>query len=1176
VRLKQIKLAGFKSFVDPTAFEVPGQLVGVVGPNGCGKSNIMDAVRWVLGESKASELRGESMQDVIFSGSSERKAASRASVELVFDNTLGRIGGTWGTFAELSVKRVLTRDGQSTYWINNQSVRRKDVHDIFLGTGLGPRAYAIIGQGMISRIIEARPEDLRVFLEEAAGVSKYKERRRETENRLADTRENLTRVDDILRELNGQIEKLERQAEVAQQYRDYEAERDRKQRMLWLMRRDEAHAEQVRIAEQVTAAVTALEARLAEQRSVEAEIETLRSAHYAAGDEVHAAQGRYYDANAEVARLESEIRYVVESQGQLGERIGSLADQERRAREDRDQARADAQAAREGLEAAQTRAEALAQRVLELSDALPEFDAAVREARATLDEARAAALRTRQAIELSATRQRAAEQSLANAERREERLRVEAQQLQAPPQEELDAMRASVAAAEEAEHATGAAQEQAEDAWRAADAERAPAQQGLRESEAKLAQIEARIAALRQLQERAQSQARIVPWLSRHGLATLTRLWQRLRIEDGWETALESVLRERVESLEVGQLEHVAGLAADAPPAKVAFFSARPAAPAAAPAPGLRPLLEVVRATEAGLQSLLAEWFHGWYVLEDLEQGVARRGDLPAGAQFVTRAGHVVGRLSVQMYAPDSEQEGILVRQHELENLARELRAQHLLADEARGRAARAESTAAELATRVSAARDEHNAALRRLAGLRLEAQRLEQQLERASHTRERIDQELAEVAQGIETARRTIEEETSAFERLDAELAQRQQHAEELAQAHEATELRLAQRRDDLRQAERDAQEASFATRELQGRLERLAAAIEQAERLEAQSRSEREQCEARLGELSDAGARAALEAALQARVGAEQLLSAARQRLDELTQTLKGRDERRLAAERDQEPLRQRVTELQLREQAARLNAEQFASQLAEAQVDEEALRASFAESGANAAPKASWLQGEVTRLVNAIAALGPVNLAALDELTGSRERKGFLDSQSADLDQAITTLEDAIRKIDRETREVLQQTYDTVNLEFGKLFPELFGGGEARLILTGDEILDAGVTVMAQPPGKRNTSIHLLSGGEKALTAIALVFAMFQLNPAPFCLLDEVDAPLDDANTERYCDMVRRMSDHTQFVFITHNKIAMELATQLVGVTMQERGVSRVVAVDLESAARMAEAA
>ena len=1171
MRLKQIKLAGFKSFVDPTAFEVPSQLVGVVGPNGCGKSNIMDAVRWVLGESRASELRGESMQDVIFSGSSERKPASRASVELVFDNTLGRIGGSWGTFAELSVKRVLTRDGQSSYFINNQSVRRKDVHDIFLGTGLGPRAYAIIGQGMISRIIEARPEDLRVFLEEAAGISKYKERRRETGNRLADTRENLVRVEDILRELGSQIDRLERQAEVARQFRQHESDRDTRQRMLWLVRRDEALAERARLAVQEAEAVSALESRLAEQRALEAEIETLRTRHYDAGDAVHAAQGRLYDANAEVARLESEIRFVVESQAQLRERIDALDEQIRRARDDREQARADAETAVLSLEAAQSRAEELAMLAASLGERLPAAEAALRESRAALEEARAAALHTRQSIELAATRQRAAEQACENAERRRERLRSEGAQVEAPEDDAIEAMREALAVAEAREQAQAQALEHAESEWRAADAARAPAQKALRDADAKLAQIDARIAALRQIQERAQSQSRIAPWLSRHGLDSLARLWQRLRIDDGWETALESVLRERVESLEVGQLEHVAGLAADAPPAKVAFFSAGPAPAGGTPRAGLRPLLEVVRATEPGLLSLLADWLHGWYVADDFDTAVTRRGDLPEGARFVTRAGHAVGRMSIQMYAADSEREGILARQHELDHLGRELRAQQLMTEDTRAAASRAESAAAERLAALSGLREEHGVAVRRLAAMRLDAQKLEQQAERASQARERIGNELGEVELALEEARRVIEEESGAFERFDAELAERQQHAEDLSLVFEQAEDDLVQAREGLRQAERAAQEASFAIRETQGRIERLEGNIAQATRLEEQGCVEREQCAARLTDLSDASARHGLEDALTRRVGAEHALSEARGRLEELTQQLRSREEARLRVEREHDPQRQRVMELQLKEQAARLNAEQYAAQLKEFEVDEATVRAAFPET-----PKASWLQGEVTRLNNAIAALGSVNLAALEELQAASERKGFLDAQSADLNEAIATLEDAIRKIDRETRELLQETYDTVNREFGKLFPELFGGGEARLILTGDEILDAGVQVMAQPPGKRNTSIHLLSGGEKALTAIALVFAMFQLNPAPFCLLDEVDAPLDDANTERYADMVRRMSDQTQFLFITHNRIAMELAQQLVGVTMQERGVSRIVAVDLESAARMIEAA
>ncbi len=1180
MRLKQIKLAGFKSFVDPTSFDVPGQLVGVVGPNGCGKSNLIDAVRWVLGESKASELRGESMQDVIFSGSSERKPGARASVELVFDNSLGRIGGSWGQFAEISVRRVLTRDGQSSYFINNQPVRRRDVHDMFLGTGLGPRAYAIIGQGMISRIIEARPEELRVFLEEAAGVSKYKERRRETANRLSDTRENLTRVEDIRRELDAQIERLQRQAEIARQFRSLEAERERRQHGLWLLRRDEADAEQRRLAAQAADAGNQVEARLAEQRAIEAEIETVRSAHFAAGDAVHAAQGRYYECNAEVGRIEAEIRLVSETQGQLRERLDSVERAAQRAQEQHEHARRDREASQRQRADANGHAETLSRLVTEQAAVLPEFESQAREARARLDEARQRVTQTRQSIELCALHERKASEALDLASRRRERLRAEADALH--PFDALEFERAirTLAEAEEGERQVREQLALVESRWSELEAQRQPAQQALRQAEAQRAQIDGRLHALRQLQERVESQAKVQPWLARHGLERLARFYEKVRIDDGWERAIESVLRERVRALEVGRLDAVAGLAADAPPSKVGFFAPLPtaggvvdAASAGVPA-GLRALAQLVHTHDAGVRSLLSEWLAGCFAADSLDSALAQRASLPPGGQFVVADGHVVGRQSVGMYAADSEQEGVLARRHEIENLQRSLRAQDLLADEARSAAARIESGAAERLAELTRLRAEHARQLQRISALRLDVQRLEQERDASAQNRERIDAELAELAAHIDEHEATIAAETGRFETLDLQLAQHQEQAEELQRALEDAERALDERREALRRDERDAQEASFAVRAAQASIERLDALIEQAIVVGEQAAAERASVRARLDELTDASARHALQEALAARSAAEQALAEARARLDDLGHALRGREEARLAAERAQEPLRQRLGKLQLDEQAARMNREQFAQLLAEAGLDDpaiEALRDTLAD-----APKPSWLQGEVTRLTNAIAALGAVNLAALEELAQAEERKGFLDAQSNDLEEAIATLEDAIRKIDRETRELLQQTYDTVNAHFGKLFPELFGGGEARLILTGDEILDAGIQVLAQPPGKRNTSIHLLSGGEKALTAIALVFALFQLNPAPFCLLDEVDAPLDDANTERYCEMVRRMSDQTQFLFITHNKIAMELAQQLVGVTMQERGVSRIVAVDLDAAARYAEAA
>ncbi len=1174
MRLKQIKIAGFKSFVDPTSFDVPGQLVGVVGPNGCGKSNIIDAVRWVLGESKASELRGESMQDVIFSGASDRRPASRASVELVFDNSSGRIGGSWAAYGEISVRRVLTRDGQSSYQINHQPVRRRDVHDMFLGTGLGPRAYAIIGQGMISRIIEARPEELRIFLEEAAGVSKYKERRRESAARLADTRENLVRVDDIERELTGQIERLQRQAEVARRYREAEEERERKQRMLWLVRRDDAGLEHERVARMVAEAATALEGQVAAQRQLESEIELIRVRHHEGTDAVHAAQGRYYEANTEVGRIEGEIRLVSQTSGQLRERIAALGRQIEAAQvqaEGGTRERAEAQAQ---LGEAQLLQDQCGQRVATLAGELPQCVEALRVARQGHDEARAAVAEVRRELDLCAARRHAAEASIDSIRQRQQRLRIEAEQLVRGDPVELERVRAALVQAQQVEHDAHEQLGEAQSLWEQADAGRSPAQQELRDAEGRLAQVQARHAALRQVQEQAESHARGGPWFARHGLDKLRRLWQRIVIVEGWENAVEAVLRERINALELSRLEHGGGFAGDRPPTKVTFFSPSAAAAGRQAPEGFTALATLVKTDDPAVRQLVDGWLDQVFVAENVEAALAQRGHLATNARLVTREGDLIGGDSLQYYAPDSDQEGVLARRHELEVLEREALEQRTLAELARSQAGRVEALAAQRMAAQSSAREAHAAAVRGAATLRLEYQRLEQEDERSRSERARVDLEQGETEQSIAGLMASADQLAQRFDEFDGEFGGRQQHAEETRERVEAAEQELARRREELRAAENESQEASFAVRSIGGAITRHGAAIEEANRRRDEASGQLQALEAQLAALSAQPAEQALEAALTARLDTERALAAAREASDGLTVELREAEERRLGLVQEQEPLRQRSVDLGLREQAARLNREQYQEQLLEASVDADAeleLRAAFPQS-----PRPSWLQGEVNRLTAEIAGFGAVNLAALDELTQAQERESFLAAQSADLREAMNTLEDAIRRIDRETRSLLQSTYDAVNSHFGVLFPQLFGGGEARLVMTGEEILDAGIQVMAQPPGKRNTSIHVLSGGEKALTAIALVFALFQLNPAPFCLLDEVDAPLDEANTQRYCDMVRAMAGETQFLFITHNKMAMELAQQLIGVTMQERGVSRIVAVDLDSAANLAEVA
>jgi chromosome segregation protein len=1172
MRLNQIKLSGFKSFAEPTTFQLPGQRVGVVGPNGCGKSNIMDAVRWVLGESKASELRGESMQDVIFNGSGHRKPASRASVELVFSNEDARAGGQWNAFTEIAVKRVLTRDGSSSYFINNQPVRRRDVQDVFLGTGLGPRAYAIIGQGTISRIIESRPEELRLFLEEAAGVSKYKERRRETENRLKDTRENLTRVDDILRELNNNLDKLEKQAEVASRYRSLQDQGTLKLHQLWFLKQRDAAQEEQRVKSATAEASTALEARLAELRHVELELETLRQAHYAASDALHLKQGALAEASLEVSRLEERIRYVVEGRQRAEQRLSDLRAQNQQWADRETAAAAELDDIGVQIEGADEQAALLDGQAEEQAAQLPQVEDTVRAAQGQANAQRQAVSQVQQQIQLLAADSRNVDDQARQLRARRDRLSAERQGLQSTDTGRLEQLRQQHADAAELQEANDARLAELNDHVPALDEQRRTAQDAVNRESGRQADLGARLDALRALQEKVQTEGKLKPWLAKHGLDGLAGLWTQVHIETGWETALESALRERLNALSVGRLDIVRAFAADAPPAKLAFYSL-PVAAIPSTHHTLQRLSDRLRLNDAGLTALLGDWLEGVYTAESLDAALAARDRLTHGEVIMTREGHAVSQFAVGFYAPDSEQAGMLARAQEIENLDRQCRAQALISDEARSSSVRAEAAYTDASQRLLSARREASDAQTRAHQLQVELLRLTQQAEATDTRRMQLEAELTEIdaqMEGLEE-RRAVGE--ARFEELDLQLGQTQERHAELEDAVMAAERRLADAREQQRALERQAQEARFQARALAARRDELQRAIATAKSQIETNLQAGQQLELELDSFNDAAAQSGLQTALALKLDREQALAASRSSYDDLSAKLRAGEEQRLSFERSLDPLREQITKLQLEAQAAQLGGAQYLEQLAAAGADLDALAQSIEADSV----KLWGLQTEIDRIQKEIAALGAVNLAALDELTQSRERKTFLDAQNADLLDAIGTLEDAIHKIDIETRDLLAQTFNQVNEHFGRMFPSLFGGGNARLVMTGDEILDAGVQVMAQPPGKKNSTIHLLSGGEKALTAIALVFAIFMLNPAPFCLLDEVDAPLDDANTERYSKLVAEMSRKgTQFLFISHNKIAMEMAEQLIGVTMQEQGVSRIVAVDMEAAVGMAEAA
>jgi len=1192
VRLSKLKLAGFKTFVDPTTVLTPGNLVGVVGPNGCGKSNIIDAVRWVLGETRASALRGESMQDVIFNGSTTRKPVSRASVELVFDNHEGRASGQWSRYAEISVKRVLDRSGESTYYINNVHVRRKDVIDLFLGTGLGPRAYAIIEQGMISRIIEARPEDIRGFLEEAAGVTKYRERRKETEGRLSDARDNLARLDDIRLELGERIGHLEAQAAVAARYHALETAHVQKQQLLWLLKRNEAGAEHRQLADELNRNTLRIEADNARVQQLESAVESAREAHFAASEAVHGAQSDLFAASAEVTRLETELQHLGEARKRLEARLAQLDIDHAHWTARREALTAERERWGELADNAAMRAEQAEARHAEIADRLPDVEAARQAADTTMATARRELAQTEQQLRVEEAHRASALRALDALQQRRGRLEAERGGIAGPDALAIAEHEARVESLHDAletrQQELGHLQGRLPEAQAALKA----ALEHERVVQRRLTELRARREALVQLQARVQSQGKLGDWLKRHGFDTLPPLWRSLRVDVGWEAAVQAVLRERLGALvapDAGRALEVARRVLDeVPPESLAIAlptatDARPDSASGEPATqrllatdahaalSYRPLADHVAVTDPALQALVADFLRGTHAVDRVEDWLPQHARLPVGIMLVCPRGQVLTREALTHLAPDSRTHGVMERQREIDALTAQQQAQEEEVAATHEALRAAEADAAAIQERVNALRRETQSAQGQLHAEQVELLKLTQARSRADERHAQLQRDLDDLVRLESTEREHLARAELEHARAD-ELAQLQHERLEAAiEVLRECEQNLRELRALEQAAARDLQEARFSERECAGKLEDIGRNLQLAAEQIARIVGERDARHGELEATDDARSREALQIALDLRTGRESALAARRDALELAAATLRQTEETRLRIEREAAPIRNRVAELRLAVQAAEIAARQFDERLVEAQADEAALTPLLTLD-----LKETSLQREVARLAREIAELGAVNLAAVDELRAATERKGYLDAQTEDLLQAIETLEDAIRRIDRETREQLQETYNTVNRQFGTLFPQLFGGGRAELMLTGDEILDAGIQIVAQPPGKKNSSIHLLSGGEKALTAIALVFSMFQLNPAPFCMLDEVDAPLDDTNTERYANMVKRMSSQTQFIFISHSKITMEFAQQLVGVTMQEQGVSRVVEVDIEEALRLAEPA
>lgn len=1163
MRLTHLKLAGFKSFVDPTTLHIHGQRVGVVGPNGCGKSNVMESIRWVLGESSAKEMRGDSMQDVIFNGSGNRKPVSRASVELLFDNSLGGASGEWSQYAEISVKRVLQRDSGSSYYINNILVRRRDVADLFLGTGLGGRAYAIIGQNTITRIVEAKPDELRVFLEEAAGISKYKERRRETEQRLRDTRENLTRVEDIRRELDKQISRLESQAQVAQQYHQLKQLLGMTQGQFWLLKRRDAALAWEKSQRQVERLVNDLEAQIAQLRKTESDLEQLRLEHYTGGEAVQAMQGRYYEANAQVSTLGQTLRHAQENHARLTAQVAQMtAEQERGAIQKRehehqlaiqrvshDQARIDAAKSQQSLSSAR--------------EMLPRCEQAQRDAQAAFGLIQNAMLQAEQQIQLERTHLEHARISLSDINQRLQRLSEDEKRLVLPDaalvaakQAESDSLQAQLTALEEALVQLSQSEQ--------VKTEQLKSLQHLVHQQARhIAQIEAHLVALQKLQQALGHEGRLDAWLGRQQLDGKQRLWQYVKVEPGYETALEALLGNRLNALITRSCA-----ATERPPTAVVLCS-EGSGQEIVPmhTAGWPSMAALVTMNDTRVGGVLADWLSGVWLLPEGADAEVAREQLAAGEVLLNREGDIFTRHSVALYAPQSGLHGVLERQREVAQIESELPTLKHDYQQQEAVSVDAERHLHELRRQIGEQQLLQRQKTSALHAQRMDIQRLQQQLQHALDRRQQILSEKARLAQQKTESETQLLEREKTIQTLLANTSSLRQQREQAGQVRQLAEASLRQAQDQLLEAERGAQQKDFSEKLINNNINELSSKIKVIDDTIGLLNVRLEESLRLLSQASDPTLKSQLEQALDIQRQAEQALAEARNGLAGTEQRLHERERARLQAEQQLHPLRDKLEQSRLQEQQTRLYFEHCAAQLVTIGIDEALL-----EAGLEKAAKAGDLERRCQELEAEISGLGAVNLAAIQELATERERKTYLDSQSLDLEQAIATLEEAIHRIDKETRSRLQHTYEEANRHFNELFQTLFGGGQAQLQLLGDEILDTGVQVFAQPPGKKNSTIHLLSGGEKALTAMALVFALFRLNPAPFCLMDEVDAPLDDSNTERFCALVRKMSERTQFMFVSHNKITMEMAQQLIGVTMQESGVSRIVEVDMEAALRM----
>lgn len=1163
MHLKQLKLSGFKSFVDPTVVHFPSQLVAVVGPNGCGKSNIIDAVRWVMGESSAKNLRGESMTDVIFNGSSNRKPVGQASIELIFDNSLGRLLGPFASYGEIAVKRVVTRDGDSSYYLNGSRCRRRDITDIFLGTGAGARGYSIIGQGTISRLIEAKPEELRAFLEEAAGVSKYKERRRETLQRMAQTQENLNRVADIRDELEKQLQRLERQAKAAERYTVLKEEEALCRAEIMALKWRDFYEQQQAKQEELHELVLSHEQQQSLYTHATTQRTVLNEQLYGANEHLQDVQSLFYQLGTEIARLEESIQQQHREQ--------------RRLEHDRQQMQEDWQRATEQLKydkeqllENQERVAVVQQQLVQLNNARSSEELYWQEAReqqVLCDERWQEMQRQHNSLksELQVTQLK-----MQHNEQNRQQLMLRLEQLQRDRStasvEHLQQQRLELEALQvqhrEQHHD---AEEQAQIGTKNGQQVRIKLQeleQRLHQAQNDFYRFNSEYAAL----SAAQKVARLGHRASTEGMeqwSDAPRLMDVLQVDPQWQGACERVLHEELHAYVLDDFNVFWPHAQDcARHGESALTLSKERV-----APAVRPRLIDKIHSQAPRSVYCLEHI---YAAEDLVQALEWLSELQVHESIITLDGFWLGAGWVKLISHAEHDEiGLLARQQKITELA-------LVVEELQ------QNTSC-LQQERDATYAQLQAALAANDALQLALQNSTESLRASANALSRNEQELHHAQQLIAAVLRQEDEVQHAMEELATEHLALSEHlyllehsvyeqeeqylqCSEEKQQHSTKVSTLQQQLEHTRtlchQAELDCDRALTKTQQLidsvQREQERLVVLEERMEQLALLCMNS----SAPVLELQKQ-----LEEYLVQHTDVEARLAAGREQLTQLKIRLGDLEKDSFNCEQSVKKIQDCIAQLRLQEQELSVRACAIQESL-----DESGLKAELLLEHIPLGITQRIREEDLLALIEKIKRLGAINLAAIEEFSTEQQRKIYLDEQHADLSQALQALQTAIDTMDKETRTRLEHTFNEVNNSFKTLFPRLFGGGRAQLELTCDNLLEAGIVVMAQPPGKRNSTIHLLSGGEKAMTAVALVFAIFQLNPSPFCMLDEVDAPLDDINVGRFCALVKEMSQFVQFLFITHNKVTMELADHLIGVTMREPGVSRLVAVDVHEALKL----